>query len=507
MQIRYEKDLSHNYIVLEKEDIKASDYRYRMLEAQNAPGLMPCSIRQINGLSYLYYKADSCRSIYDRYYPGKMKREDYIAFLGDLADTCKDMRQYLLEEDWLILTRENVLISLMDGRYRFICCPDADEDADMASFGELLIDLADREDRELVNLLYEFDQLLCEGGWQLSALAEHIRKKLQMGMEEAPSDMVVEPVRGAFPSATPAKALNGKGSQLDKIDISEASHLREPGLSGREAADEQLRAASKKDNNAAARRSIYEMDEEDTGDLRPTSWFIYSLCALLISAAGFYIRTNYILSQRENILSLVVMGATAIASALMLAMGIRAAVSGKDPEAKKERIPAGIRRKGPQPSLSPVNVPAMQAASADHIASHPAAVRMTSMDLQPAMDTGRPAGSVEEEDAATTCLNIAPVQQGCLYSKGLDRCIRINLDRLPLTIGKMEGGVDYCLPFGQVSRIHARISRDSKGELNITDLGSTNGSYRNGKRLQVQEAARIVPGDEIRIADIAFELG
>jgi pSer/pThr/pTyr-binding forkhead associated (FHA) protein len=53
-----------------------------------------------------------------------------------------------------------------------------------------------------------------------------------------------------------------------------------------------------------------------------------------------------------------------------------------------------------------------------------------------------------------------------------------------------------------VSQLHARAYRDA-GWTMIEDLGSTNGTYLNGKRLTVPE--RITNGDRVQIGNTVFE--
>ncbi|MDP9463116.1 MAG: FHA domain-containing protein [Actinomycetota bacterium] len=53
-----------------------------------------------------------------------------------------------------------------------------------------------------------------------------------------------------------------------------------------------------------------------------------------------------------------------------------------------------------------------------------------------------------------------------------------------------------------VSQLHARVFRDS-GSTMIEDLGSTNGTYLNGKRLSAPE--RITKGDRVQIGSTVFE--
>jgi hypothetical protein len=53
-----------------------------------------------------------------------------------------------------------------------------------------------------------------------------------------------------------------------------------------------------------------------------------------------------------------------------------------------------------------------------------------------------------------------------------------------------------------VSQLHARVFRDA-GSVMVEDLGSTNGTYLNGKRLTAAE--RITKGDRVQIGNTVFE--
>ena len=69
------------------------------------------------------------------------------------------------------------------------------------------------------------------------------------------------------------------------------------------------------------------------------------------------------------------------------------------------------------------------------------------------------------------------------------------------SIGKKREEVDLVLEDISVSRIHARIL-DEKGSVYLEDLNSTNGTFKNGLRLQPYEKRKLEIGDEIKCGKI-----
>ena len=68
-------------------------------------------------------------------------------------------------------------------------------------------------------------------------------------------------------------------------------------------------------------------------------------------------------------------------------------------------------------------------------------------------------------------------------------------------IGRRED-CDLRIPLGEVSRKHCRILRDGDS-LKLEDLGSSNGTFLNGQRVQ---EALLTPGDTIQVGPVVFVL-
>lgn len=74
-----------------------------------------------------------------------------------------------------------------------------------------------------------------------------------------------------------------------------------------------------------------------------------------------------------------------------------------------------------------------------------------------------------------------------------------SLPRTITVIGRRED-CDLRIPLGEVSRKHCRFIIDND-TLRLEDLGSSNGTYHNGERIQ---QAIINPGDTVQIGPVIF---
>src|SRR5215213_8349074 len=76
---------------------------------------------------------------------------------------------------------------------------------------------------------------------------------------------------------------------------------------------------------------------------------------------------------------------------------------------------------------------------------------------------------------------------------------RFSMARDMTVVGRRED-CDLRIPLGEVSRKHCRILRDGDS-LKLEDLGSSNGTFLNGSRVQ---EALLSPGDTIQVGPVVF---
>ena len=66
-----------------------------------------------------------------------------------------------------------------------------------------------------------------------------------------------------------------------------------------------------------------------------------------------------------------------------------------------------------------------------------------------------------------------------------------------ITIGRSTENNDIVVNDEKVSRNHLQMVMDDNGNYSVVDLGSTNGTYVNGRRISGE--VRLQPNDEVRI--------
>lgn len=65
---------------------------------------------------------------------------------------------------------------------------------------------------------------------------------------------------------------------------------------------------------------------------------------------------------------------------------------------------------------------------------------------------------------------------------------------------------DVVLRFPVISKLHAHFSLTASGELRLTDLGSSNGTWYNGQRLEAGRPALVRPRDHVSFGGVHCQI-
>ena len=455
MEYKYYRELKHNYLIVKKEGNESGKdrYRYRIAESGRIKGLLPCSLRSINGESYYYYEIGSMQTLRDRFASARMNYEQLKGLLKDLKSLLLELSEFLLGQEGLIFNVGSIYTDLTGGSYKFMYCPFYDEEKSFSSFAMELLSLVDEQDEKATELIYR----LCEDS---ASREDFVYELLEECLEGDDKEQAAE---------MPAPAVMEPDNLIPEED--EAMPVVEK--------DSRMKRAGKR--------------------LSGKVQLLFSLMFALLLGAMVYIRKNYYLSSEENMLSILVMIISAITGIVAVVGGFREikaarADSGKAVAAPKENEeePAGMGRDIYE------DIPEeFEAKTEDFPVRYPSSkrpIRITGQKLPQGPGFGETMVLDEVRTGGIT-----------LFSRNLDKTVRISLESLPLTVGKMEGCVDSALSDDSVSRIHCRFEEEDAGRISVRDLGSTNGTYKNGLKLKPQEKVFIDEGDEIRIGRVCFD--
>lgn len=452
MEYRYYRELKHNYLVFEDQGKETEDerYQYKILESGRIKNLVPCAQRNINGNKFFYYEINSMQNLRDRFSSSKMGIQQVKRLLSDIKKLMDGLSEFLLGLEGIVFNIQSVYTDLSTGEFKFIYCPFYDEKTSFSDFALQLLEIVDECDGEASDLIYK----LCE---ESAKSGDFIYEVIENVSEEVAGEIVPEAAVYKEPV---------------REEISYEEDLFE---------EEEKEIATAKDSR------LQRANKRLSGKLQ----LFFSLMFALLVGAMVYIRMNYILSSEENVLSIVVMVISAVTGAVALIGGfkdMKKASPQKGTESKDEDEDEYDDDLDEEDSFYEVKEPVVETMHRTRKVS---------------TDTGSFPKKTKTE-GATVVLDQERSGELSLFSRNLDKTVRIPLENLPITIGKMEECVDMTLGDPSISRMHCRIE-ESMGRAFLRDLGSTNGTFRNGLKLKPQESVMIEEGDEIRIGRVCFD--
>ena len=462
MEYKYYRELKHNYLIVKKENADTAEerYQYRIAESGRIRGLIPCSLRSINGESYYYYEIGSMQPIRDRFGTSKMDHAQLTALLADLKNLLLELSDFLLGQEGLVFNAANIYTDLSSGSFKFMYCPFFDEEKSFSSFTMDLLSLVDEQDDKATDLIYR----ICEESTTREDFVYELLEECLRAEEEEDNKEQAVDAFGDF--GTAEDFFSGDADAEEEDDV--------------KAHGSRMKRAKRRLSGKAE--------------------LLFSLMFGLLLAAMVYIRMNYILSSQENMLSILVMILSAITGGAALVCGFMDIKKARD-ESRTDAASGQGAGRGKD----------MVSTDDDFLEEDTEDFRIETEHVsfkRPAAGKSiRVTGSFSSEAPAfgeTVVLDEVRTEGIALFSRNLDKTVRIPLEKLPLTIGKMAGCVDRALDDASVSMIHCRLERDADG-IAVRDLGSTNGTFKNGERLRPQERAIIDEGDEIRIGRVCFD--
>lgn len=156
LNTEYIRSLNANYerLLLEQKP-EEKRYQYCMISRGGIKGLLPCSLRYINGEAYLYYDITSRQNIAQLFEKKPMTRQWVMDFLWSMRRVRQEMSRFLLEESNLIWFPQHVYQDLEKKDFYFLYIPYCRENTGFADLMEYLVEHVDYQDEGLVEYIYK----------------------------------------------------------------------------------------------------------------------------------------------------------------------------------------------------------------------------------------------------------------------------------------------------------------------------------------------------------------
>ena len=463
VEAKYFKDYNHNYLILKCQNSEAKEgYQYRMLSSGKIERLLKCSVRNVNGDAYFYYDVSSKVTLENLYQGKKMSYETTKDFFYQMDIIYRNLGQFFMEEDGLLIQPERIYYDLTTKKYLGLYYPGVNDGSEnrYETLMDFLLNHIDTGNQKLTDIVYRLYEMSDENYF---SMAEALTMFEDEGETIDTRECIVADVeaRDSMP------------------ELNEYSF-------GQEEAEGEIDGISDMETKTAQAGQSAPMRRKNS--IFYACFAIVSLCGI---GAAVWIYLQYELTQQEFMMvicSSAVMGLCFLFSVIQWVRSV-----GKNKEAEEKDI---LLKKDIEDEFRDERPIALQG------------VLDKNMDLSVAglnFEEAAPwKDSTDVKYGETVFFDVKKQKaEYKLYALDKKNKKHIELTQFPFTIGKMAGCVDCVLADDSISRLHARIEKQDE-KIFLTDMNSTNGTYKNGLRMEPSETIEIEPGDEIRFGKLNY---
>lgn len=398
LHTEYVRNMNCNYerILLDKQP-EENRYQYCILSRGGIKGLLPCSLRYMNGLAYLYYDISSRQNVSQLYSGRCIARKWMKDFLWSLKRIQQELGRFLLDTGNILWYPEQIFQDLESNIFSYVYVPYYEGELSFIKLIEFWVEHIDYDDEVLVDFVYHmYEQVERNGSIYLQGCIFEDARCLEESGDKQTAELVKDIEEGEKENQRRGVAANGGAAEnAAGKEGTEKNHIN--GM------EEGLLLVGKQNNiERGEKRGIFSFIE------------------------GIRNRNK---KQREDYNT-----------------AMRQAMSGY---AVAEEV--------------------------DYISD----------------DYGKTIFIEEKQNEEET-------QHGLYTSDGK---LLMKMEGKMLSIGKKKEEVTLALEDVSVSRMHARIMEE-QGEYYVEDLNSTNGTFKNGLRMQPYEKRKLETGDEIKCGKI-----
>lgn len=165
MQTEFVRSLNCNYvrILLDKKP-EEKRYQYCILNRGGIKGLLPCSLRYINGEAYLYYDISSKQSVKQLYDGRSITREWMLDFMWGFQQIGQELGRFLLDRKNVLWYPEQIYQDLESNVFSFLYLPYHEGSNGFKELLEFWVERMDYNDEVLVECVYRMYEQYSQNG-------------------------------------------------------------------------------------------------------------------------------------------------------------------------------------------------------------------------------------------------------------------------------------------------------------------------------------------------------
>lgn len=461
MREEYKRENHKSYLTVKEiyleNGSEDEDYGLKMICENDVEGLLPISVHIFNGEQELYYDISTKQPLQILYEKKEMGKADLEKLFWGLESAIKNMEEFLLDTEYLVMDSKHIYIGATDEKVYLMFYPYEKEgfEEKIYEFAEYILARVCNEDEKAVMYAYEFYRYIKEEKGDLSEALLRIRQEIPVQQEKEEVHILEE----------------APDFYLDDTDF-EAEEISEPLPSNKEIG---------RDNEKLMRTVFFLVL-----GLGGIGMFIYSVWK-------YQLRAETVFSETESIAAAGM--CTVSVLGMLLFAGMEYFRKRDCLQEEREKREWKKIEKGEETEKNRIMADKHDDAK---VPLHFKQWQETEFDV------GQEVEEKQEETYETVLLQENCYQeQRILTGRVKGRMRQIDLSTFPFVIGKNKEVADYVLEDHTVSRIHARFTL-REDIVYLTDLNSTNGTSKNGVRLEPNEMVMLEADDEITIGRITF---
>lgn len=464
MEKEYIKDLKCNYLVLKGKSSEKS-YKNKMLEQYTIPGLVRTEIRCIDNLELFYYDITDLKTIHSIWQENTLHFEEVKNLLERIFEIIDNSMEYFLEQGDFILNTEYMYVKGKLEKLQLCYFPGFGENivSQLAAFFEYIMNKADYKEEPLVLLIYALYKESREKNTTLYKLKDILKtyNHQQIKVKKIVPSQVIESTENKLPIPQNEKTFQqNTGVKKEETD-----------RSGEYEKQEEV--------------SFYELQTYILGGAAVA----VGIGALLILYKGGILSNE--MGEPDFIKLLA-------GAAVMVCLVGYVITKLFDPKYKSTKMVTKVMYDDSKMERTDKNLPEEEYIS---FATDDAGIL-----ISPGGRSQEKENNDRQEEYATEILSIEDKTE-ILYQENTDpfyylvtkkkeNTIEIPINSFPFYIGKDKNSNQLVLKENSVSRLHAVLTVKER-EILLTDLGSTNGTYVNGQKIEKNMPISISNSDEL----------